>query len=107
MVCGRIPGIELYRPAEFTFGRIKVPVVAIQAERERIMRFAEGVIQLQCFQRSGLCLRHRIFGGHQRILPISQQSKRVCQSAVSRSVVWVFGYGLVEVIDGFRFSRSV
>jgi hypothetical protein len=49
-----ISGIELYRSPEFPVSCHKIPVVAIQAERKRIVRFAKGVVQFQGLQGSGL-----------------------------------------------------
>jgi hypothetical protein len=49
-----ITGIELYRSPEFPVSCHKIRVAAIQAERKRIVRFAEGVVHFQGFQSSGL-----------------------------------------------------
>src|SRR5713101_614784 len=100
MVSRCVTWVQFNGPPKFLFGRIKIPIEAIEAECKRVVGFAERAVQFQSFNCCGLCLGERLLGSHDRILPVPQQSIRVSQTGICLGIFRVLLDCLIEESEG-------
>src|SRR5262245_2169955 len=100
MVSGGVARIEVNGPSKFLLGGCPIPVETAQNESQRRMSFAERVIQFQSLDRRGFRGGKSLPGGHDSVLPVSQQRVGVGQPAIRLCIVGGLRDRLVKILLG-------
>ena len=98
LVRGGVARVELNGAPKLPFRRLPVVIIVLRDQRQGRMRFREGVVDLQCPQRSATCLGHKFILGNQ--IPCAHQSKSVRQAGVSTGVVWILVDRFLKILGG-------
>src|SRR6266550_9368290 len=94
--------VQCYRPLIFALRPRPVPIVIEFHVSQRSVGFGQRAIYLDCFGR-------RVFRQRENILwrtntLTAQKAVAVGESRVGERVVWIFGDGLTEIIDGLLIA---
>ena len=102
-----ITGVEFQSALVFPLGRCPIPLMSLDDECERCVRFGESVIHCDGFQRR--CLRSRQGVFRRKTAAKPKQRVGVSQAAIRQGVARVSGDCLLEIRDAFvqRVLRSL
>src|SRR2546428_5006975 len=65
---------------------------------------AQGIIEFQCLLHGSFGLWNRNLRGGSAV--VWEKQIRIGQADIGARVIWIFGYGLIEILDGFAKVRA-